>query len=1117
MKKTFLLTIAFFLILSTFGQNPKNAKSLNSKPIIEKGVELHDEGEYEKAVQQFKRVPIGDTLYALAQYEMALTYFHQELYDKSIETLEYLVENPSPFVRSSTIYTLLGTVYLNTNKEEKAISILDKAIFLSPYSFRLHITQGDAYMKLNKFEQAEQCYKKAILCTPISQLGHASLGKVYIKQHRIIPAIMALNYAVFINPKSNMAIEILQLIDALLVEISEKVDSEMDPNLISEAIRLENERFNELEILVSSNIALSKKFKDKSKINHIIVSQSQLVFENLPEPLDSKEIIDYLYIPFFKGIMENEFFNLYTYHILSGTNIDNNEVEKKAKKMSKKIAKVTDYATVLLKEKAKFGIGEENNNTPKNEYEYNNENGNLEAIGGYSKKSGSGKVIYSGDWIIINSNGAISTYVSLKNDKKDGISKFFHNGYKIQKIPFELDSINGIAYVYFPTEVNESEKIKMEVPFINNKMSGIRKEFNRAGILIEEEEYKDNFYHGVVKGFSNHGFLIKQEVYENGENRGLHQQFYPNGQVSFEVFYAKEDEEGYLKSFYPDGKIKKEGVVINEQLNGTLKSYYPNGKMMSVGSYNNNGNEDGFWTDYFENGNVSLEYGYNNGELNGEMKFYLRNGFLYGTCVYKNGKLLEVITYLPNKEIRETIKAKNNIFTVNYYNDLGQLMITSLLNEEGLKEGIITFYYPNGAVYSKIPYKNGVLKGEKRIFYLNGDLKEYCNYNKNEVDGLYIDYYENDSIKSEGYYQNGSPVGSWFGYNIDGTLSSQMIYDDNNLISYIVTYFPNGDKKKESFYKFGLLSKIVIYNNKNEVLKVDHFTDGEGMYRNYYLNGALQSEGRIRHNEYIDTLYYYDLNGKVTSFNTYLDGKLHGRNYFFTDEKPLEYSDITFVHGEIHGLSNMYKENGVLIHQYNYEYGAYSGEGKSFFDNGKLARTHIHEKNMREDVSVYYAIDGKTVTYKLKYIEDEIIAYAFINKNNKLTDFIPISKDTQEIVAYYPNGQKSIEFKFVNGERSGVELLYYPNGKIYRKGNYHLNQYHGEYIKYYSNGNVQMKENNYYDMSHGGYYEYYENGTPKMEGNYYYDQPHGSFKYYDKNGVLTKEIEFYYGSIINQK
>jgi len=1116
MKKTLFITLAFFLFLTTFSQNPKNAKSLNSMPIIEKGAELHDAGEYEKAVQQFKKIPLGDSLYALAQYEMALTLYFQELYPNALTILEYLVDNPSKFVRSSTIYTLLGNVYMSMNEEEKAIDILDKAIFLTPYSFRLHITQGEAYLKLNQFEKAEKAMKEAIFCAPASQMAHRKLGEIYYKQHLVVPAILALNYAVYLNPKSEQAIEILQYIDKILVEIAEEVENRFNLEGLSENLKQEIERFNEIQNLLESQIALNKKYKNKSKIEHIIVYQSQLAFENLPNPKNSKDILDYLYIPFFKAIMEQNKFNTYTYYILSGTNLDNGKVEKKAKKMGKELQKFNDWGIDMLKEKIRWGLGKENNGDPKNEYEYDYEKGNLNAIGGYSKKNSSGRYIYSGNWITINSNGGIKSNLSLKNGKKDGVNIYYDNGYKLQLIPFKMDSIDGTAFAYFPTENDEPEKIEIEISFKNNKIQGVRKEFHRSGVLLEEGNYKDDLFHGDVKTYTKHGILKSITKYVDGEYDGLFQEFYPDGTVSLEIMYGKEDEEGFLKSYYPDGKIKKEGTVQNKQLVGTVKTYYPNGKIMSIGAYHMGGEPDGFWTDYYDNGNVTSEYSYENGELNGELKVYTRFGFLFGTQIFKKGKLVEVSTYLPNKEKRETIPFKNKSITVTFYNELGQKISTIDLNEKGEKHGTVIYYYPCGSIQSNSTYKNNLINGKSTKYYINGRIKEVAHFVDGEYDGLFIDYYENDTIKSEGYFTNGDQVGAWFFYNIIGELTTNTIYDEG-WITYSVAYFDNGEKKVEEFYKNGFLNKEITYNHKKEIIAVDKFVDGTGIARTYYLNGNVQKEGLFRSNDYVDTVKLFDINGKETHSHYYLNGKLEGTFSFYGDVKSTQKEVIPFKQNKMHGVRSSYDENGVIYQTANYENGILSGEMKVNYYNGKLARTHSYSNGFREEYSNYYAIDGKTLTYRLKYQEDEIIAFAFMNKNNKMSEFIPITKDTQEVVAYYPNGQKSIEFKFLGGERVDKEILYYPNGKKFREVVYHNNQYHGKFSIYYNNGNVKETYTNYYDMLFGPYLEYYEDGTIKTDGNYYYDQPHGTFKYFDNKGVLIKEIEFYYGSIINQK
>ena len=150
MKKAFLFLLSFVIIGSIIAQNPKNIKIVESGSIIKKGTSFQEKNEFEKSVQQFKKIPLGDSLYFTAQYQMALSFYYQELYDKAINTLEFLLENPSDQVSASNIYNLLGWTYIGKKDYKKAAFILENALRYTPYNNKLLAVQGRAYIALNR-------------------------------------------------------------------------------------------------------------------------------------------------------------------------------------------------------------------------------------------------------------------------------------------------------------------------------------------------------------------------------------------------------------------------------------------------------------------------------------------------------------------------------------------------------------------------------------------------------------------------------------------------------------------------------------------------------------------------------------------------------------------------------------------------------------------------------------------------------------------------------------------------------------------------------------------------------------------------------------------------------
>lgn len=1114
MKKTFLFILSFAIIGFIFAQNPKNIKIIESESIIEKGSKFQDKDEFEKSVQQFKKVPLGDSLYGIAQYKMAVSYYYQELYDKAAQTLEYLIDNPSDKVPASTVYNLLGYVYMGKKDHVKAANILEYALYLTPYNYKLLAAQGRAYIELNEFEKAEIAIKKAIFCAPTYQYAHFLLGNLYVKQGKIIPAILAYNYVAFLDPKTDQSIKSLQALNELFVGFSEIVDNENDQTYITDKMRTEDERFQVLEQLVGNNIAMTKKFKLKSKIDHIIVRQNQLVFENLPMANGTKDILDYVYIPFYKAIIEKEYFNLYSYHILSGTNVNDNEVMNKAKKMEKKLKSITDLGFQMLKGQVLYGIGIENNETPKREFEYNKDEDRIESIGGYSTMNEKGKQIYNGKWTLLDENGAISAIVNVNNGIKNGTSFFYSDGYEIQKIDFVNDSIDGTAFVYFPTEKGEDKIISLEIPFLNNKINGIRKEFSRSGIMLEETSYKDDQLDGPFKTYDFHGHLESTGTYKESKHTGIFKEYYANGTVSSQIEYG-ENESGPVKRFYPNGKIQLESTALNGNYFGSYKTYFPNGKIEAIGSYDENGVEDGFWTYYYKNGSISEEISFKNGKLHGDNKVFTLNGFLYATYVYDNGKLLSITTYLPNNEIRKKTEINEGVFEVDFYDENGNKFAHKIYDDENGLVGIYTKYYPTGAIYQTIAYNDDKKNGVETTYFENGKIQKLVTYKDDIEDGLYLFYFENDTLSYEGLYSNGKRIGAWYSYFINGSIESIDLYDDGSIVK-STKYFPNGNIRNEYLYKNDLLTTIKTYDHQNKLLKEDHFKEGNGVINHYFLNGKIKAQGKIIANEFCDSIVEYDFNGNILTTNYFVSGLFNGK---YEERDPvfeLVIQSGNAVVNNFDGKIKGYSALGIYTYEENFEFGSLEGEKKFFFNN-KLFTNHFYINNTRNGISNFYAPDGKSLMYSLKYNDGDIVAVSYMNKNQKMSPWSPVTTGTINIVAFYPDQKKSIEFSLKDGYRDGKEIIYYPNGTVYYESLSENNCLNGKLKVYYPNGNTRIEANYYYDLLDGAFVDYFENGKIHFEGQYKLNQPHGIFKYYNQNGELEKEVEFYYGNIINQK
>ena len=200
---------------------------------------------------------------------------------------------------------------------------------------------------------------------------------------------------------------------------------------------------------------------------------------------------------------------------------------------------------------------------------------------------------------------------------------------------------------------------------------------------------------------------------------------------------------------------------------------------------------------------------------------------------YKNGELhgLNVSYYKNNiKEIGHWKDGKQNgLFQL--YTEEG-ILVDDANFKEGERDGLTEqFYSDTGKLRVSGNYKNGVLDGEFKAYYPNGNLQGEVTYKNGEMNGEYREYNENKNIRLSGSYKNNLQDGEWKSYLEDGTLETIVNYKDGEL---------NG--LKEDYYKNGNVWIRQEFKNN----------DLDGVYEVYYENGNPQLKAKIKNGQTIE-------------------------------------------------------------------------------------------------------------------------------------------------------------------------------------------------------------------------------------------------------------------------
>lgn len=166
-----------------------------------------------------------------------------------------------------------------------------------------------------------------------------------------------------------------------------------------------------------------------------------------------------------------------------------------------------------------------------------------------------------------------------------------------------------------------------------------------------------------------------------------------------------------------------------------------------------------------------------------------------------------------------------------FYHENGHVMSTGIYRNMQ-KDSIWTNYGPSGRLSTKETYKNDVLHGQTVVFFVPEELEdktqrvsEIYNYSNGLIEGEYKRYFENGQLMLKGNYVNNVREGSWTEYHVNGKRAAyynyskgllngwQMLYDTKELLKDRVYYYQGRLLEGEELEKYLQLLKE---NGKND-------------------------------------------------------------------------------------------------------------------------------------------------------------------------------------------------------------------------------------------------------------------------------------------------------------
>ncbi len=173
------------------------------KALIREGVALHDQQNYDAAIERYKKVLDESPWDARALHELSYSYFESKRYEEALATAKMGAQCKSDGLPA--FYMLIGNALDMLGRNKESIEVYKEAIKQNPGVSLLHYNLALALNAGGKKGEAKQAVENALRLSPGHASSHALLGSIYADMGYRIPAILAYSRFLMLEPASQRA------------------------------------------------------------------------------------------------------------------------------------------------------------------------------------------------------------------------------------------------------------------------------------------------------------------------------------------------------------------------------------------------------------------------------------------------------------------------------------------------------------------------------------------------------------------------------------------------------------------------------------------------------------------------------------------------------------------------------------------------------------------------------------------------------------------------------------------------------------------------------------------------------------------------------------------------
>lgn len=209
------LTVLALLLAATHlhGQNREEAEKL-----VAEGIELHDKGEYDKAIRLYDRALELDTNNLFGLGEKALTLLTTGKYAEAIVYAQRAIDHHPGEEALGSVFVTCGNALDAQGRTNAALSKYEEGLEMFPDFYMLHFNKGITLSGMDERDSAIACFQRSVRLKPTHAGSHSALARSLTRSRERIPSILAYCTFLIIESRGTRAEQNLELMEARLSE-----------------------------------------------------------------------------------------------------------------------------------------------------------------------------------------------------------------------------------------------------------------------------------------------------------------------------------------------------------------------------------------------------------------------------------------------------------------------------------------------------------------------------------------------------------------------------------------------------------------------------------------------------------------------------------------------------------------------------------------------------------------------------------------------------------------------------------------------------------------------------------------------------------------------------------